>query len=136
MDQVLLYDGVCGFCNSAVQMILRHDRRRTLRFAALQSDYGAAVKVRHPELNNVDSVVLVERAPDTDEERIFIRSDAALRIVAYLGGWWKLLLVFRILPRSVRDLFYDLFARYRYRLFGKYDSCLVPSPDVRARFIN
>ncbi|HJQ27620.1 MAG TPA: DCC1-like thiol-disulfide oxidoreductase family protein [Blastocatellia bacterium] len=136
MDQVLLYDGVCGFCNRMVQILLRHDRRRTLRFAALQSDYGEAVKARHPKLNNVDSVVLVEHAPDTDEERIFIRSDAALRIVAYLGGWWKLLLAFRILPRPVRDLFYDLFARYRYRLFGKYDSCLVPSPEVRARFLD
>ena len=136
MNQVLLYDGVCGFCNQMVQMILRHDRHGTLRFAALQSAYGEAVKARHPELNNVDSVVLVERSSDTDEERVFIRSDAALRGVAYLGGWWKLLLVFRILPRPVRDLFYDLFARYRYRLFGKYDSCLVPSPDVRSRFID
>ena len=136
MNQVLLYDGVCGFCNQMVQMILRHDRHGTLRFAALQSAYGEAAKARHPELNNVDSVVLVERSSDTDEERVFIRVDAALRVVAYLGGWWKLLLVFRILPRPVRDLFYDLFARYRYRLFGKYDSCLVPSPDVRSRFID
>ncbi|HEY9232366.1 MAG TPA: DCC1-like thiol-disulfide oxidoreductase family protein, partial [Blastocatellia bacterium] len=100
------------------------------------SAYGEAVKARHPELNNIDSVVLVERPSDADDERVFIRSDAALRVVAYLGGWWKWLLVFRILPRPVRDLFYDLFARYRYRLFGKYDSCLVPSPDVRSRFID
>src|SRR5436305_2273079 len=136
MNDVLLYDGVCGFCNQMVQMILRHDHHGTLRFAALQSAYGEAVKARHPELNNIDSVVLVERPSDADEERVFIRSDAALRVVAYLGGWWKWLLVFRILPRPVRDLFYDLFARYRYRLFGKYDSCLVPSPDVRSRFID
>jgi predicted DCC family thiol-disulfide oxidoreductase YuxK len=133
---VLLYDGLCGFCNKSVQMILQRDRRGTLRFAALQSAYGEAVKARHTELKDVDSVVLVERSPDTDEERVFIRSDAALRIAAYLGGWWKGLLIFRLLPRAVRDFFYDTFARYRYRLFGKYDSCLVPSPEVRARFID
>src|SRR6185369_14690419 len=134
-QQVLLYDGLCGFCNKSVQMILARDRRGTLRFAALQSAYGEAVKARHPELKDVDSVVLVEGLPDADQERVFIRSDAALRIAAYLGGWWKGLLLFRLLPRAVRDFFYDGFARYRYRLFGKYDSCLVPPPEVRSRFI-
>ena len=74
---ILLYDGVCGFCNTSVQMILRHDRRRTMRFAALQSGYGEAVRTRHPELRDVDSVVLVEQASDTGEERVFIRSNAA-----------------------------------------------------------
>lgn len=131
---VLLYDGVCGFCNQTVQMILRRDRRGTMRFAALQSAYGEAVKARHPELQNVDSVVLIEQSSD-GAERVHVRSDAALRVAAYLGGWWKLLLIFRIFPRAVRDFFYDTFARYRYRLFGKYDSCPVPSPEVRSRFI-
>ena len=132
---VLLYDGVCGFCNKSVQMILRHDGRGTLRFAALQTAYGEAVKARHPELQNIDSVVLVEPLPGTTDERVFVRSDAALRIAAYLGGWWKLFLVFRIVPRGVRDFCYDLFARYRYKLFGRHDSCLLPSPEVRSRFI-
>lgn len=133
---VLLYDGLCGFCNQSVQMILQRDRRGTMRFAALQSAYGEAVKARHPELKDVDSVVLVERSPDTDEEQIFIRSDAALRIAAYLGGWWKFFLIFRTLPRPLRDFYYDTFARYRYKLFGKYDSCPVPSSEVRSRFID
>src|SRR5690349_1647549 len=109
-DQVLLYDGLCGFCNKTVQTILQHDRRGTMRFAALQSAYGEAVLARRPELQDVDSVVLVERGRG-DAERVFIRSDAALRIAAYLGGGWKLLLVFRVVPRAVRDFFYDLFAR-------------------------
>jgi len=135
-SHVLLYDGLCGFCNSSVQMVLRHDRRGTLRFAALQGAYGEAVRARHPELNNVDSIVLVERPAEGGEERVYVRSDAALRVVAYLGGWWKLLLVFRVMPRAARDFLYDLFARYRYRLFGKYDQCLVPSPDVRSRFVD
>ena len=80
MSPVLLYDGTCGFCARSVQLILQHDRRGTLRFAALQSAYGEAIKTRHPELHNIDSVVLVESSPDTNEERISIRSAAALRV--------------------------------------------------------
>ena len=135
-NPVLLYDGVCGFCNKSVQMILDRDKRKDMRFAPLQSDYGKQVISRHPELEKVDSVVFVERKPGTQDERVFIRSDAALRVAGYLGGAWKLLLVFRIIPRPVRDFFYDLFAKYRYRFFGKYDSCMLPSPDVRSRFID
>lgn len=134
-NPVLLYDGVCGFCNKSVQTILRHDRRGQMRFAALQSDYGKSLIARHPELQNVDSLIYVEK-PATTDERVFMRSTGALRVAAYLGGAWKLLLVFRIVPRVVRDFFYDLFARYRYKLFGKHDMCLLPSPDVRARFLD
>jgi predicted DCC family thiol-disulfide oxidoreductase YuxK len=135
-NTVLLYDGVCGFCNKSVQVILDRDRRGEMRFAALQSDYGKGVLSRHPELENVDSLVYVQRQPGTGDERVFIRSDAALRVASYLGGAWKLLLVFRVIPRPVRDFFYDLFARYRYKLFGKHDSCMLPSPDVRSRFLD
>jgi predicted DCC family thiol-disulfide oxidoreductase YuxK len=132
---VLLYDGVCGFCNKSVQMILDHDRRATLRFAALQSEYARAVVARHPEIAGVDSVVFVEPEP-TGGERVYVRSDASLRIAAYLGGFWKIFLVARLLPRSLRDFFYDLVARKRYRFFGKYDTCLLPPDEVRARFID
>ncbi len=131
---VLLYDGVCGFCNKTVQMILDHDRRGELRFAALQSDYGRAVVARHTELRGVDSVVFVERRGVG--ERVHVRSDAALKVAAYLGGFWKLFLAARVLPRGLRDYLYDLFARNRYRLFGKYDSCMLPPPEVRSRFLD
>ena len=132
---VLLYDGVCGFCNGAVQTVLRYDRRGALRFAALQSDFGRAVVARHPELSGIDSVVFLETL-EGGGERVFVRSDAALRVVAYLGGAWKLLTVARLVPRRARDFLYDLFARNRYKLFGKYDSCLLPPPEVRSRFID
>src|ERR687888_1933432 len=105
---VLLYDGVCGFCNKTVQMILDHDRRGTMRFAALQSDYGRGVVGRHPELRGVDSVVFVENSAD-GAERVHVRSDAALRVLKYLGGAWKLLIVAKVIPKPVRDFFYDLF---------------------------
>ena len=131
---VLLYDGVCGFCNKSVPMILDHDRRGLMRFAALQSDYGAAVVERHPELRGVDSVVYVER--EGDGERVYVRSDAALKVAAYLGGPWKFFLAAKVMPRALRDYFYDLFARNRYRLFGKYDTCLLPPPEVRSRFLD
>lgn len=133
---VLLYDGVCGFCNQTVQMILHLDRRGTLRFAALQSDYGQRVVARHPSLKDVDSVVFVEPSTHGDEERVHVRSDAALKVVSYLGGPWKLFLVARLLPRRLRDFLYDSFARNRYKLFGKYDSCLLPAPEVRSRFLD
>ena len=134
-NPVMLYDGVCGFCNKLVQTVLKRDKRGTLRFAALQSDYGQAVIARHAELKSVDSVVWLATSA-TGEERVFTRSDAALQVAAYLGGIWKLLLAAYIMPQPIRDLCYDLFARYRYRLFGKYDNCLLPSPTVRSRFLD
>ena len=133
---VLLYDGVCGFCNRTVQLILAHDKHGTLRFAALQSTYGKALVARHSILRNVDSLVFIETSPGANEECVFIRSSAVLRVAMYLGGRWKLLCVLSIIPRPLRDFFYDLFAKYRYTLFGKHDSCLIPSPDVRARFLD
>ena len=131
---VLLYDGVCGFCNKSVQLILDRDRRGEMRFAALQSDYGQQVVARHPELRGVDSVVYVE--PASGGERVHVRSDAALKVAEYLGGLWKLFLAARLVPRALRDYFYDLFARNRYKFFGKYDSCMLPPPEVRSRFLD
>ena len=131
---VLLYDGVCGFCNKSVQLILDHDRTGSMRFAALQSAYGLSVVERHPELRGVDSVVFVESL--AGGERVHVRSDAALKVAAYLGGFWRIFLAARVLPRALRDYCYDLFARNRYKLFGKYDSCMLPPPGVRSRFLD
>jgi len=132
---VLLYDGVCGFCNKTVQTILAYDARGRMRFAALQSDFGRAVVERHPELKDVDSVVFLETTSG-GEERVYIRSEGALRVASYLGGPWKVFLVARLLPARLRDFLYNLFARNRYKIFGKYDSCMLPSPDVRSRFLD
>jgi predicted DCC family thiol-disulfide oxidoreductase YuxK len=133
---VMLYDGVCGFCNKSVQTILKHDRRGVMRFAALQSEFGRAALARHPELKGVDSVVLLERAPETDAERASTRSTAALRVASHLGGLWRLCLAAYVIPTPVRDFLYNQFARHRYRLFGKYDTCPLPSPEVRSRFLD
>jgi predicted DCC family thiol-disulfide oxidoreductase YuxK len=132
---VLLYDGVCGFCNQSVRTILRLDPRGPLRFAALGSDYARELIGRHPTLRSVDSVVFVDE-PGQPDERVAVRSAAALRVVDYLGGPWKLLKATRVIPAPLRDYLYDRFANIRYRVFGKYDSCPIPPPEVRTRFID
>ncbi|HEV2864568.1 MAG TPA: DCC1-like thiol-disulfide oxidoreductase family protein [Pyrinomonadaceae bacterium] len=132
---VVLYDGVCGFCNHAVQLILKYDRRGVMRFAALQSDYARGLLERHPELRGLDTVVLVENV-GTAGERVYVKSSAALRIARHLGGFWKVFLLGRALPAGLRDYLYDQFARRRYKWFGKRDACMLPPPDVRARFLD
>lgn len=132
---VLLYDGICGFCNSAVQTILRLDPHGSLRFAALDSDFARGVIARHPFLAGVDSVVFVERPGQFDEE-VAVKSDAALRVAGYLGGPWRVLRIAGVVPAAVRDALYDGFARLRYRIFGTHDTCPIPAPKVRARFLD
>jgi predicted DCC family thiol-disulfide oxidoreductase YuxK len=132
---VLLYDGVCGICNRAVRTVLRFDPDGSLRFAALDSDFARAIIDRHPAIHDVDSVVFVDE-PGRPTERVAVRSAAALRVVDYLGGPWKLLKVSRIIPVPLRDWLYDRIADVRYRIFGKYESCPLPPPEVRARFVD
>lgn len=132
---MLLYDGVCGFCNWAVRTVLRFDRHGSLRFAALDSEFARAIIDRHPAIEDVDSVVFVEH-PGQPGERVAVRSAAALRVVDYLGGPWTLLKATRVLPAPLRDRLYDSFAAVRYRVFGKYDSCPIPPPEVRDRFLD
>ena len=133
---VLLYDGVCSFCNRSVKFVLKHDHRGTMRFAALQSGYANVLLAGHPGLRNADTFVLYEPGEKNGEPRFFTRSRAAVRIGSYLGGLWKLSAVFLIVPRPIRDWLYDTFARYRYRWFGKYDTCPIPPPEVRSRFLD
>jgi predicted DCC family thiol-disulfide oxidoreductase YuxK len=133
---VLLYDGTCGFCADSVQLVLRHDRRGTLRFASLQGEFGQAVRARHPELSRADTVVWVEPASAGRDERVLLRSDAALKVAGYLGGRFHLARAAALLPRPIRDAAYNLVARHRHQLSGGGPSCLVPGPEVRARFLD
>jgi predicted DCC family thiol-disulfide oxidoreductase YuxK len=130
---VLLYDGVCGFCDRLVRMVFRADRPGRFRFAPLQGQYAADVKRRHPELDHIDSLVLVEGAGDA--EHVTVRSEALLRLARLLGGRWRLALTLELLPRRLRDSAYDAFARRRQRIFGRYDVCPVPPPQMRSRFL-
>jgi len=95
-----------------------------------------ALRARHPELDGVDSMVWVEPDEAANGSRVLVRSDAALRVARYLGGWWRLALIARVLPRPIRDAFYNLIARHRHRLLETDPSCLLPEPEVRARFLD
>jgi predicted DCC family thiol-disulfide oxidoreductase YuxK len=128
---IVLFDGVCNFCNRSVNFILDHDTRRRFRFAALQSDAGQAVLRRFAlRTDDFDTAVLVERG------RAYTKSAAALRIARNLGGWWSLLALLFAIPPFLRDAAYDVLARNRYRWFGKADSCRVPTPEVWERFLH
>ena len=129
MSSIVLFDGVCNFCNSAVNFIIRHDRANRFKFTPLQSDTGRELRAKYNIGENVDSVVLIE------EGRAYAQSTAGLRIARGLGGVWSLAYVFIVVPTVIRDFFYKTFAKNRYRLFGKKEMCMMPTADVRERFV-
>jgi predicted DCC family thiol-disulfide oxidoreductase YuxK len=133
-EPILLYDGSCGFCTESVQTVLRHDRRGRIRFAPLQGEFGAALLARHQELRSVDSMIVVEQAAG-GAERIAIKSAAALRIAAYLGGIWRVLLLGHVVPGVIRDGLYDFIARHRHQIMGPPQNCLVVTPELKSRFL-
>ncbi len=131
---LVLYDGVCGLCNRLVRFLLRIDHRNVLCFAPLQGPTAARLAERHGFSLDVETLVYV-RSFGLKHEHAYDRSDAVLRLLGDVGGvWWPLSLL-RVLPRLLRDAVYDWIARHRYRWFGKYDSCPLPSPEQRARFL-
>ena len=136
-NPIILYDGVCGLCNSLVQFLLKHDKRGRLRFASLQSDFAEKVLRRHGfDAKDLDTVHVVENY-DQPDERVLQRSDAILRAGRELGGFWSASSsVARIVPRPLRDLVYRFVATNRYRVFGKYDTCMLPDPKQRSRFLD
>jgi len=131
---VLLYDGLCGFCDWTVQFVLARDRAAVMRFAPLQGDFATQLIARHPRLQSIDSLILVETEAGA-AERISVRSEAVLRIGELIGGGWQHARLLRIVPRPIRDLAYNAFARIRYRVFGHYENCPIPAAEVRTRFI-
>ena len=136
-NPIILYDGVCGLCNRLVQFLLKHDKDGRLRFASLQSDFAVKVLGRHGfDPKDLDTVHVVENY-DQPGERVLQRSDAVLRAGRELGGFWGASSsVGRIVPRALRDLVYRLVATNRYRVFGKYDTCMLPDPKQRSRFLD
>lgn len=127
---IVLFDGVCNFCNSSVNFIINKDKTDYFRFLPLQSEKGKKIVERFKlDPENLQTVILLENG------KIYTRSTAALRIVKKLKGGWKLLYGFVIVPPVVRDFFYNIIAKNRYRWWGKKDSCMVPTPDVRKKFL-
>ncbi len=132
---VLLFDGVCGLCHGTVRVILSIDRRGSLRFAPLTGEVARGVLDRHPEIAEVDSLVLVEHVGDRAREHVRVKSDAVLALARGLGGAWRLLGLLAVLPRPLRDWAYDLVARHRYRLFGRFDAPRPPPAAAAQRFL-
>lgn len=135
-NPIVLYDGVCGLCNRLVQFILKRDRTDRFLFASLQSGFAATLLARHgADARDLDTfyVVIDNGQPG---ERVLMRSDAILHVVKTLGGIWSLAGIGRILPKAIRDAMYRTVARNRYRVFGKHESCMLPSPEHRAKFLD
>jgi predicted DCC family thiol-disulfide oxidoreductase YuxK len=129
MSAIVLFDGVCNFCSDSVNFIIRRDKERQFKFAPLQSEIGQELRSKYKIAVDVDSIVLVEN------DRAYTHSTAALRIARRLGGLISAAYAFIIVPVVIRDFFYKQFAKYRYRIFGKMDACMMPTPDVRERFL-
>ncbi len=129
-QNLILFDGVCNFCNSAVQMVIEIDRQKIFKFAAIQSELGQQLYRQHG-LDPIDIQTLML----VDGERVLTRSDAVLEVLARLDGGWQLLAGFRAMPQPLRDWAYSEFARQRFVLFGRRDACMVPTPELQERFI-
>ena len=129
--KIILFDGVCNLCNGAVQYIIKHDRRDVFRFAPLQSEIGRRLMVdRNLDPDHITSLLLIEPGI-----AYFIKSNAALKIGREFGGFWKSLWLLEGLPLGIRDWIYDVIAKNRYRWFGKKEVCMVPSPELKAKFL-
>ena len=127
---IVLFDGVCNFCNGSVNFIIERDAKNYFRFAPLQSEIGRKLLDKHGiDKTENDSVVLIEN------DKAYTHSTAALRIAKNVGGAWSWFYALIVVPKFIRDFFYKLFAKNRYKLFGKQDVCIMPTPKIRARFL-
>ena len=127
---IILFDGLCHLCDGSVQFVIRQDRQGIFRFAPLQSRAGEVLLEKFGLLHNpIDSFVLVYKG------RAFTQSSAALQVLNLLPWYWKWTQVFRIVPPFIRNAVYRLIARNRYRWFGKRQQCMIPSPEVKSRFL-
>jgi predicted DCC family thiol-disulfide oxidoreductase YuxK len=128
---VVLFDGVCNYCNNVINFIIRQDRKKRLRFAPLQSSAGQELLASHAlPRGDFESFVFVYK------DRAYQKSTAALQLASLLPWYWQWLQVLRIVPPFLRNLVYDLVARNRYKWFGRKETCMVPGPDIRSRFLS
>jgi len=129
-NSLILFDGVCNLCNGSVQFVLLRDPKDRFRFASLQSDYGQLILKEHNlPTDKFNSLALIEKG------KLYQRSTGALRIARRLKGAWPLLYAFIIVPPFIRNFVYDLIARNRYRWFGKKESCMMPRPEWKQKFL-
>lgn len=129
MRPVILFDGACSFCERSVQFIIKRDPDQYFSFAALQSDAGKALAARYNLTGDMDSFIFI------DKETCYDKSAAALHVAKHLKGVWKMAFLFIVLPKPIRDFVYDQFSKRRYTWFGEKESCKLPTPEERKRFL-
>jgi len=129
--KIILFDGVCNLCNSAVQFVIQHDKKDVFRFVALQSDLGQEI-LKHIGINpkNCDSIILYEPGI-----AYYYKSSAALQIAKNLDGIWHYGTIFRIIPTGISNMLYDYIAKNRYKWYGKKESCMLPKPELTPKFL-
>lgn len=128
--KIILFDGVCNLCNGAVLFVIKRDKKDIFRFAALQSDQGQALKKRYGiDTSKTDSIILIEN------DKAYIKSTAALRIARSMKGAYPLFFGFMIVPNFIRNWVYDFIARNRYKWYGRKDQCMIPTPELQAKFL-
>jgi len=128
---VILFDGVCNLCNGFVKFVLKRDKNKIFQFASLQSIYGSGL-LAYFNYQNIkpETIVLY------DGEKILTESDAVIMILGSLKGIWKSVVIFKLVPTFIRNWFYRLIARNRYKFFGKKEECLVPDGNIKDRFLD
>ncbi|WP_124980535.1 thiol-disulfide oxidoreductase DCC family protein [Nonlabens xiamenensis] len=130
-SDIILFDGVCNLCNSAVLFIIKRDKKDRYRFAALQNDIGGKLLAHHRiDPDKTDSIVLIR------DGKAYTKAGAALRIARYLSGGWPLLSALLILPKFLTNTVYDYIAHHRYQWFGKKEQCMIPTPELKAKFLD
>ncbi len=128
---IIFFDGVCNLCNSSVQFVIKRDKDEKFHFSSLQSDFAKkSLANEDVKVGDLQSIVL------KDGNTILNKSSAALTIAKNLNGLWPVLYMFMIIPKFIRDWVYDLIAANRYKWFGKLDECMIPSPELKSRFID
>jgi len=129
-QKIILFDGVCNLCNGVVTYIIKRDNKNVFKFAALQSEIGQQLISKfNIDTSKVDSIILI------DGEKHYIKSSAALHIAKQLSGAYPLLFGFMIVPKFIRNAVYDYIARNRYKWFGKKESCMIPTSELKAKFL-
>lgn len=131
MNGIVLFDGVCKFCNGSVNFIIERDAENYFKFAPLQSEIAQNLLKKYKiDKTETDSVILIENG------KAYTHSTAALRIARKLDGACSLLYKFIVVPKFIRDFFYKVFAKYRYKMFGKTDACMMPTAEIREKFVS
>ncbi len=128
--EIILFDGVCNFCNASINFVIDHDSEKHFKFAPLQSEIGQEILTKfHKNTEDFDSVILLK------DNQLYEKSEAALEITKHLSGFWKYLSIFKVLPTFFLNFFYDIVAKNRYKFFGKSETCRMPTAELRERFL-